>query len=178
MKKNNDRIQVARIVSVHGIKGYVNLMSYTESPKNIEKYNQLSDFDQKSFFKVKLLSEARGKSSDIFIAKIEGVENRDQASSLVGVELYTGRDQLPDLSDDEFYYTDLIGLEVVNASDDKIGKVAAVNDFGAGGMLEIDFYQPDKNGEKSQILPFKNHVFPEVNLKKGYIRIVMPEFVE
>lgn len=178
MKKNSDKIQVARIVSVHGIKGCVNLMSYTEDPKNIEKYQQLFDFDQKVFFKIKLLSDAGGKNRDIFIAKIEGVESRDQAISLVGTELYTERDQLPDLPDDEFYYADLIGMEVVNIYGDRIGKVIAVSNFGAGGMLEIEFYQTDKDSDKSQILPFRDCIFPEVNLKKKYIRIIMPEFVE
>jgi ribosomal 30S subunit maturation factor RimM len=76
---------------------------------------------------------------------------------------------------------DLIGLDVVNAESKKIGKVINVQDFGAGGMIEIEFTEEfckanaDKKIGKIENFPFKDETFPEINLKKGFIKMEMPE---
>lgn len=178
MKNNNQLIKIGKIVSAHGIKGFVNIISYTENPKNIANYKQILTSDQKIISQIKIIGEPKGKNKDIFLAEIKDIKNRNQAELLSGIELYIKRDELPDLDDNEFYYSDLEKLEVIDLENKKIGQVIAINDFGAGGMLEIELYEADKSNNKTYLLPFRDFIFPEINLKENYIKMIIPEFIE
>lgn len=170
-------ILIGKITSAHGIKGYVNILSYAANPSDIEKYSTIFDKDKKKL-QIKLISGAKGKNHDIFISEISGIKDRNQAEMLRNTELFITRDQLENTAEDEFYYVDLIGLEARDLSGKRIGKIINVNDFGAGGMIEIEFDKADKIADKTQILPFNHQTIPEVNLKKGYLIVDFPEFVE
>ena len=74
---------------------------------------------------------------DCVIVTIEGVEDRTQAEALRGIKLYVERNQLPDLVEEEFYHSDLIGLKVHDLEDQDVGHVKAISNFGAGDFLEI-----------------------------------------
>lgn len=176
------KILIAKVISAFGIKGEVKIISYAENPQKVEKYDL---FDEKgNSLKLKISnknktavgSDASGNA--ILIAKIEGVNDRNVAETLRGTDIFTKRNNFEKTKKDEFYYVDLIGLDVVDMESKKIGKVLSVNDFGAGGMIEIEFDEADskKNREKIENFPFKNAIFPEVNLEEKFIRIDMPEF--
>jgi len=176
------KILIAKVISAFGIKGEVKIISYAENAQKVEKYDL---FDAKgNSLKLKISnknktiigSDASGNA--ILIAKIEGVNDRNVSETLRGTDIFTNRDNFEKTKKDEFYYVDLIGLDVVDMESKKIGKVLSVNDFGAGGMVEVEFDEADakSNREKIENFPFKNAVFPEVDLEKNFIRIDMPEF--
>jgi 16S rRNA processing protein RimM len=179
----NKNIVIAKITSVFGIKGQVKMVIYSDDVENIEKY-PIFDAAGKEF-KVKISNKNKaivGTSSGdpIVIVKIEGVSNRNESELLRGVELFTQRENFEEATDDEFYYVDLIGLDVITSESEKIGQVINVFDHGAGGVLEIKFSGDNlpSGYEKIDNFSFKNEVFPEVNLKEGFIRMALPEIVD
>lgn len=165
-------IVIAKITSAHGIKGYVKIISFASNPSDIIKYSD-KVFDQKNQpYKIKIIGAVPNQNNDLFIAQIEGVNDRTSAEMLRGIELSIERKYLPKAKKGEFYYIDLVGLEVRDLENKIIGKVLEVNDFGAGGVVEIDF-----NG-RAENFSFTNQIFPEVNLDEGYLVIDIPDAIE
>ena len=74
---------------------------------------------------------------DIWLASVEGIGDKDAADALKGTKLYIPRGDMPELSDDEVYLSDLIGMECIDENGDFIGTVIAVENFGAGDLLDI-----------------------------------------
>ncbi len=126
-------ILLAVIGSAHGIQGAVKVKTFTQSPRSILTYGTLRD-EKGQEFSLKFLRLA---PPDCLIVTIDGVGNRNQAEALRGTKLYVERAQLPDLPEEEFYHTDLIGLVVQDLEGQDIGHLRAINNFGAGDFLEI-----------------------------------------
>ncbi len=106
-----------------------------------------------------------------WLAEVDGVTDRTAAEKLRGTKLWVERDQLPDLEDeDEFYFEDLIGLTAEDQSGKPAGKVLAVENFGAGDLLEI---KPPQGA--SYYLPFTKETVPVIALDQGKLVIVPPE---
>ena len=178
------KVLIGKINSVFGIKGEVKIISYCQHPLDIEKYPLFDKNDNAFSLKISNKNKtAIGTTAGgtILIAKIIGVDDRNKAESLRGAELFVERANFKKLQSDEFYQVDLIGLDVIDDSSEKvIGKVVNVMDFGAGTMLEIQFNEenPEKKLEKIENFPFKNEIFPEVDVRGGTIKIKLPEVVE
>ncbi len=168
MQDEKKLICVAVITSAHGIKGSVKIRSFTEYPTDIANYSPLYGADGTSKYEIKILSENGG----VIIAEINGVKSRNDAEMLGGTELFIYRDMLPEAEEDEFYYEDLIGLDVRATDNDRvIGNVTAIYNHGAGDIIEIKL---SKSG-KTELLAFTKENFPEVFLDEGYILINFPE---
>ena len=179
----NKKISIARFSSVFGIKGEIKMVVYSDSPKNIEKYD-LFDENEKSL-KIKITNKNKAiigsaSGNPVLIVKIDGVNNRDDAQKMCGKEVFALRESFAKTKENEFYYADLIGLDVINSNSKKIGKVVNILDHGGGGIVEIEFLDEAlKNGfEKIDNFSFSDRIFPEVNLEKGFIRIDQIEFLE
>lgn len=127
------QILVGKIVAPQGIRGEVRVQSFAENPvdfkKMVIKSNRFSDGDFK-FVRVV-------PNSNVVIAKIRGIDDRNTAETLRGTELFVARDALPDLSDNEYYQADLIGFDVVRDGQ-KIGVVDCFQNYGAGDIIETD----------------------------------------
>lgn len=176
------KITIAKITTVFGIKGEMKMVVYSDNPQNIEKY-QLFDAAGREF-KVTISNKNKtvignANGNPIMIVKIAGIDDRNQAEALRGVELFTDRKNFGKAKKDEFYYVDLIGLDVIDENSKKIGKVLDVLDHGAGGVLEIKFDKKSlpKNYQEIESFSFKNEIFPEVNLEENFIKILLPEIV-
>src|SRR5690606_22326068 len=87
-----------------------------------------------------------------------------------GQKLLVTRDALPEPDEDEFYLTDLIGLEGRDPADVVLGKVKSVQNFGADDMLEI----APAEGGPTWYLPFTREAAPELHIDEGWLRIVRP----
>ncbi len=178
-----DKILAAKITKVFGVRGEVKIVCYLEDPYKIEEY-PLFDKDGKPI-KLKISNKNKavvGNSYEgaILIVKLDEVNDRNAAEKLRNFEIFVKREDFNNLDEDEFYYVDLIGLDVVDENKNKLGKVLNVMDYGAGGILEIEFENsdPSKNLEKVENFPFKDELFPEVKLKEGYITINLPEIIK
>ena len=178
------KILVGKISSVFGIRGEVKILSHCQHPADIEKYKLFYKNDRE--FKLKISNKNKavvgssGSGGAILIAKITGIDDRNEAEKLRGTELFADRADFKKIADDEFYQVDLIGLVVIDNAEKNIGKVVNVMDFGAGTMLEIEFSKADsaRNLEKIENFPFKDEIFPEIDVKGGTIKIALPEIVK
>ncbi len=160
------------ITGAKGIRGEVKIKTFTETPESLTAYGTLYDASGKTAFKVKAVGQAKGQ----LVARIKDVDDRNKAEALKGTELYVSRDKLPAVDDqDEFYYTDLVGLNVVLKEDGSLfGKVVQVHDFGAGDMLEVS--KDGTSGANSTVLfPFTEQMVPVVDIKNGQVVVDPPE---
>jgi len=162
----NDRICVGAIAGSFGVKGEVRLKSFCAMPEDIASYGPLTSEDGVHSWTLRITRPVKGG----FAARLAGVSNKEAADALKGTRLYAPRDALPALPDDEYYYTDLIGVEVVDTGGVSLGKVAAVMNHGAGDVLEVRAH-----GQKPVLLPFTREVVPTVDLTAGRIVADPPE---
>lgn len=179
----NKKITIAKVNSVFGIKGEVKLIIYSDNPQGIENYQIFNAKNEP--IKITISNKNKtivGSSSGnpIVIAKISGIDDRNAAENLRGQEFFVLRSELSELAEDEFYYSDLIGLNVINKNSEKIGKITNVMDLGGGGIVEIEFTQKEaqKNFGKTENFSFKNEFFPEVNLSEGFVIFDAPDLLE
>ena len=164
-----DKVCVARIGAAHGVRGAVKLWSFTEDPFAVKDYGPLSTKDGARQFEVTTVRAAK----DHLVATFKGVNTRDEAERLNGVELYIPRDKLPATEDGEYYCADLIGLAAVTTADQPIGRVVAIHNFGAGDIIEI---APAAGA--TMLLPFSNAVVPTVDIAGGRVVIELPDEIE
>ncbi|WP_425085601.1 ribosome maturation factor RimM [Ruegeria profundi] len=163
----SDLICVGSIAGSYGVRGEVRLKSFCAVPEDIEAYSPLTDEDGKERFPVVLTRAIKNG----FAARLGGVETKEEADALNGLRLYARRDQLPSLPDDEFYHTDLIGMEVYDTGGALLGRVKSVQNHGAADLLEL--HGP---GLKSTVLmPFTLDAVPTVDLEAGRIVADPPE---
>jgi 16S rRNA processing protein RimM len=162
----DNKLLMGRIGAAHGIKGEVRIQSFTEDPLALASYGPLST--NKPGLTIKIL--AARTTTNVLVARLEGINDRNAAEKLNGVELYVDRALLPDTDDDDFYHADLIGLKARLADGSEIGEVMAVPNFGAGDLLEIR----DPRSGDTYLYPFSKAVVPEVRVADGYLLIDPP----
>jgi 16S rRNA processing protein RimM len=163
----SSRICIAQLGAPHGVRGEMRLRSFTQVPEDFAQYGPY-DLDIPGR-QIKLVSARAQK--DMFLVRIDGIDNRDAAALLTNQKLYVPRERLPELEedDDSFYHTDLIGMEV-RMDGNSIGRVMAVPDFGAGDLLEIQLTQDNT----THYLPFLKVFVPEINLSERALTITPP----
>ncbi len=154
------------ITGARGLKGEVILKSFTQSPEAIANYGPLQSEDGAVKVVINRLSPVKGG----FAAKLKGVNDRNGAEALKGIGLYVDRDQLGAVEEDEFFHADLIGLDVVRGDDGVIGKVTAVQNFGASDLLEIALTA----AKGTVLLPFTKEAVPVLDLAAGRLEVNPP----
>ena len=162
-------ICIARIGAAHGVRGAVKLWTFTEDPLAVQAYGPLLTKDGARSFEVASAREAKGH----LVATLKGVESREDAERLNGIELYIARDKLPATNANEYYHADLIGLAAVTSANEPLGRVVAIHNFGAGDIIEI----APAHGA-TMLLPFTNAVVPTVDLAAGHVVIEMPKEID
>nr|WP_217352937.1 ribosome maturation factor RimM [Sphingomonas sp. ID1715] len=124
-------VTLAAITGAHGIKGEVRLKLFTDDAEGLKRYQS---FDAGG--RVLTLRSVRASGAGA-IARFAEVGDRSAAEALRGVALTVPREALPPLDEDEYYHADLIGLPVVTPDGDSVGTVTAVENFGAGDVVDI-----------------------------------------
>lgn len=163
-------ILVGRVAGAFGIKGEVRITSFTADPMALVDYKTLLREDGSTALTLLAGRVAKGG----VVVRTKEIETREQAEAARGLRLYIPRDQLPETEDeDEFYVADLVGLDVVSAEGEALGRVKSVHDFGAGDLLEIEPPQGP-----SWWLPFTREAVPEVSISARRIVAVKPEETE
>jgi 16S rRNA processing protein RimM len=164
---SSERICVGAITGAFGVAGEVRLKSFCADPTAIADYGPLYTQDGSRSFVVKLTRPVAGGLG----ARVIGIKTKEEADALRGTELYVDRSRLPSLPDDEFYHSDLVGLQAVDTGGVVLGLVAAVHNHGAGDILEIT-----GPGRKSVLmLPFTLAAVPTVDLAAGRVVVDLPE---
>ncbi|MDI7862404.1 ribosome maturation factor RimM [Rhizobiaceae bacterium n13] len=163
MTKLQNPVLMATIGGPQGLRGEVRVKAYTAEPETFGDYGNLHSLDGRSF-EVLELREAK----NVLVVRFRGVNDRDAAEALKGLELYIEREKLPDdeLEDDEFFYADLEGLEAYDDFGNHYGVVSAIYDFGAGDLLELK-----GNGRRPVLIPFNEAAVMDIDLEGGKILI-------
>lgn len=165
----NKRVCIGAFAGAHGVKGVAKVKTFTETPENIAAYGPVSTEDATRSF---TLSFIRTIASDLALVSAPEIESREDAESLKGVRLYIERAQLPTPAEDEFYFEDLIGLDVFDGDGAPAGKVKAVFDFGAGELLELEKI-PGRKG--TLVIPFTKTLVPNIDIAAGRITILLSD---
>lgn len=165
--KSKRLILLGQIGAAHGIKGDVTIRTYTSAPEAIASYGPLTDKTGTKSFKIKIV---RVTDKGV-VARIDGVTDRNSAEALRNVELYVARSKLPKPDATEFYHADLIGLQTVDELGAVTGKVVAVQNFGAGDLLEVKF----SGAASTDFIPFTDACVPSVDLDAGRVTVIRPE---
>jgi 16S rRNA processing protein RimM len=166
LTKKSDLVIVARVKGAFGVNGEVRLATFTEAPENCVDYGPLLDEAGEI-----VLTPASHRTVKAGLAlRAPEVVTREDAEALKGVSLYVPRSVLPEPEEDEFYYEDLVGMEVKSTDGKRVGKVIAVHDFGASDMLEIK-----PKDAASFFHPFTKVATPKVDMKAGRIIVEIVE---
>lgn len=151
------RIALAAVAGAHGIKGEVRLKLFAEGLDSLAAGRSFFIGDRRlELAAIKVAGKAP-------IARFEGVPDRSAAEALRGSLVEVERSALPALEEGEYYLADLIGLPCVDEAGIPVGPVAAVENYGAGDLLEIEL-----EGGKRSLIPFRE---PISVLEDGVIRI-------
>jgi 16S rRNA processing protein RimM len=162
-----DRIVVAQIGAAHGIRGEVRLFSFTGDPLAVAGYGPLETEDGLQRFEIEAVRPAK----DHLVAQLRGVHDRDTAERLRNLKLFVPRSRLPPPADEEYYHADLIGLKVVGRDRVELGTVVAIQNFGAGDLVEV----APMNGGVTVMLPFTDSTVPVVDIAGGRLIVNPPE---
>ena len=156
------------ITGAHGIRGDVIVKSFAGAPEDIASYGPLSDRAGTRRFEIEVV---RVTPKGAVVARIRGVADRNAAEALKGVELYVARASLPPPAADEFYHADLIGLAAVTPDGETIGTVVAIQNYGAGDLLEVRL----DGRAATELVPFTDSFVPAVDLAARRVVVVLPE---
>lgn len=162
-ERNRDWVVVGRIEGAYGVKGWVRVRSFTDPPANILDYQpwQLRSAQGRQDCE-RLEMRAHGKG---FVARLAGVEDRDAAAALGGAEIEVPRDCLAPTSAGEYYWNDLIGLEVMTTAGQRLGRVERMMATGANDVMVLA-------GDRRRLVPFVHgRVVQAVDLEAGEIRV-------
>ena len=161
------RVCLGAIAGAHGVRGDVRIKSFTEDPLDIAAYGPLESEDRTRRFEISNLRPGK----DYVVATMSGVASREDALALKGTRLYVDRDRLPEPEEDTWYHADLIGLKARREDGSVLGRITAVQDYGAGDLLEIAL----EEGGASVLIPFSSEAVPEVDITGGTVTVVPPE---
>lgn len=161
MTDTQQRVAMGYIKGVFGIKGWLKIAADTEYPDSLLDYPEW--LLSKNGKTLNVVLEAGKLVGDELQVKFEGIDDRDQAFALRGYTVEIPRDEFSPAGEDEYYWTDLVGMTVVNKDDIVLGKVTNLMETGANDVLMI-------NGEHGQILiPFVSNYIETVDTESKTI---------
>lgn len=169
-----DAIEVGRILDAWGIKGWFKVMPYSASPEALFSSKRWfllpSEKGAKTFTgPVKLSIKEAKDHSDSVVASSHDVPDRDAAEALRGARIFVARSSFPTPETDEYYWVDLIGLDVVNREDVHLGTVQELLSTGPQTVLVIAYEQDGKPAER--MIPFVSAYVDGVDLPARRIRV-------
>jgi 16S rRNA processing protein RimM len=156
------RIALAAVAGAHGVKGELRLKLFTDSVENLKRHKRVFIGDSE-----RMLESVRPAPSGA-VARIDGIDDRSAAEALRGSLIEVDRSVLPPLEDGEYYHADLIGLACFDSTGAEVGRVAAVENYGAGDLLDVE----TADGKRS-LIPFRPGI---ADLESDRI-VIDPEFL-
>ena len=154
-------VKLGHISGVHGIKGWIKIHSMTEPREAIFDYQPWMVGESRKTLRIK---EGK-KQGKYMVVLLEDILDRDQAESLRGQEIAVYRDQFSDLSDTEYYWTDLIGLKVSLVDGTELGTIADMLATGANDVMVV-------RGDKELLVPFVVGTYvTAVDLDQGLVTV-------
>jgi 16S rRNA processing protein RimM len=158
----NDWVVMGRIAAPFGIKGWVKVQPFSEDPGTLMDFEswRVGRGEQQAQYTVEAIQD----HSNTLVAKLVGIDDRDAAYALRGQEISVARSDLPPPEENAFYWSDLIGLTVINREGIELGKVDSLMESGANDLLVV-------KGAREHLIPFVAAFVGEVDLAGGTIEV-------
>ncbi|MGG1944350.1 ribosome maturation factor RimM [Trinickia sp. NRRL B-1857] len=154
----DDAVEVGAIVDAYGLKGWVKVAAHASATQGGDALTSAKSWWLVKGREMKSAPVVAAKvHSDSVVAQLRGADDRDQALALRGWRVYVRRSDFPALEADEFYWVDLIGLEVVNEAGVALGSVTDLIDNGAHSVLRVEYPSQGKDGQPvtgERLIPF------------------------
>ena len=156
-------VLLGRIVGAFGVRGWVKVFSYTEPREAVLKYEAWL-LRRNGNWEVNQVAEGQRHGKSV-IARLQGVDDREQAEALRGTEIGVTRDKLPEPENDQYYWSDLEGLQVVHHDGTELGKIDHLLETGAHDVMVV-------KGETEILIPFAMHdVVLDVDLEAQKVTV-------
>ena len=153
---------MGRVTGPFGVLGWIKVHPYTEKAAGLTRYRRWWLGGEAPYAAHEVV-QAKVHGSGV-VAKLAGIDDRDEAAKLKGQWVVVPRGELPQPGKDEYYWVDLIGLAVVNTEGVCFGTVKALMETGANDVLVVQ-------GERERLIPFIRQVILDVDLAAGTIRV-------
>lgn len=162
---------IGKVAKVHGLKGQIKICSFSAQPENIESYRSLVFVTGDGQLSVPLLMVNCRVQKSNAIVSLQGVITREQAEKLNGLGVLIERDSLPPTDTDQFYYDDLIGLNVKLTNGEIVGTIESIFSNGAQDVLSIT------DGDQEYLIPVTEEFIAEIN-QEGVVITPPPGLLE
>ena len=153
---------MGRVSAPHGIKGWVKVQPFTEEMNGLLGYPEWWLARDGEWRQHRIAESA--VHGTLVLARVEGCTDREAAAALKGAEVGIPRRLLPANREGEYYWTDLLGMEVLNRRGERLGRVAKVLETGANDVLVLE-------GEKELLIPFVDSVILKVDVARGRLSV-------
>ena len=160
-------VVLGRIVAPYGVRGWVRVHPFGDDPASWDKMSNwwLSPDAAGGTWQTRAVAGLRTQGAS-WVAKLDGIDDRGAAEQLDGWFIGAPKAELPDTAKDEFYWADLVGLEVRNEAGEFLGRVESLIETGAHDVLVV------KDGELERLLPFVEQIVSSVDVVGGCIRVL------
>ena len=154
---------MGRVTVPYGVKGWIKVHTLTDDPESLCDYPVWRLGRSGSWREMRVV--ASRMQGNVLVAQLEGVDDRDAAAALRGSDVAVFRAELPEAEEGEFYWADLVGLNVVNCEQHDFGRVSRIMQTGANDVLVVTA----EAGGGETLIPFIADVIRQVDLKSGRI---------
>ncbi len=152
MSEQIEKLVVGKFGATYGIRGWLKVISYTDDAESIFQYSPWYIKQKGEWIEYKVESWKRHNKG--MVAKLEGLEIREDANLLTNFEIAINSDSLPKLSEDEFYWRELFGMQVVTTKGYNLGEVTDLLETGSNDVLVVKANIKDAFGQKERLIPF------------------------
>ena len=158
------KVVIGQVKAAHGLKGQFKIQTYTEEPNNFFTYGEVYIGDQdKGVTLNKHKSIPNG-----FLVSCDSIKSRTEVDKIIKNYIYIFSDQLPKINDKEnIYYHNLMDLSVIDESDNNIGKVVSISNYGSNDIIEIDL----KQKKEKILIPFNKNCIDIVDIENNLIKV-------
>ena len=166
--EDDKKVFIGKVTGAHGIKGWLKIQSFSSPPENILNYPSwiIDNQGVEDFY----LIEQGKKLNNKIIVKLEKIDDRTTAEFLINSKIQILRSDLPKLSNESYYWSDLEGLNVLNLEEKIIGNIESLIETGANDVMVINSLK-----NKRILIPFVMHqIIKEVNIELNFVKVDWP----
>ena len=163
-------VVVGRLGAVYGIKGWLKVHSFTDDAESIFEYSPWLTQQNGEWREIRVSGWKRHNNG--LVCKLEGIDLREDAQAMAGVDIAVQPQAFPELSDGEYYWSDLMGCQVVNLNGYQMGDVTELMETGSNDVLVVKAKLNDAYGMKERLIPFlEGQVIKKIDLANRSIEV-------
>lgn len=161
-KSLDNLVVMGRIAAPYGVKGWMKIQTFSEAIDTLADYPQWY-VKRGNDWQLYSVADARVHTK-VLVASLVGIADRDQALALKGCEIAVQRASLPIAAENEYYWSDLIGLNVTNLRGEAFGTIEQILEAGAHDVLVV-------RGEREHLIPFVGQIVRNVDLAARTVQV-------